>query len=262
MNRHPARLPRLAALLLSLAAPRDARADVIADLSEEYQQVARARGNAAAARWCWTQVLLSILPLARSRRGDRMLATIVSDLRFAARLARRAPIVCVSVIAAMGGGIAAATAIVSVMEGVFFRPLPFTRPGELVQISTVVERFGRAPELNFLDGGDLRSQAASLAELAQYAIEPNTARVDAGAPAQSITVLSAGSDLAPVLDLPIPIGRGFAAADFANGAAPVALLTDRFWRARFGADPSAVGRSINVGSEHTVIVGVLPPSAD
>src|SRR4051794_11934481 len=233
MTRPRVRPPKLAALLLSLAAPRDARADVVADLSEEYQQVARARGNAAAARWCWTQVLLSILPLARSRKGDRVLSTIASDLRFAARLARRAPIVCVCVIAAMGGGIAAATAIVSVMEGVFFRPLPFTRPGELVQVSTVVDRFGRAPEVNFLDAGDLRSQAGSLAGLAEYDAEPGTVRTAADVPALSATVVAAGRDLAAVLDVRTAAGRGFAADDFVTGA-PVALLTDRFWRARFG----------------------------
>jgi putative ABC transport system permease protein len=256
------RPPRIAAALVALSAPRPSRADVVADLQEEYQQVARARGNAAAARWCWTQVLLSIVPLIRSRRGDRVLWTVASDLRFAARLARRAPFVTLSVIAAMGGGIAAATAIASVMEAVFFQPLPFTRPAELVQISTIVERFGRAPEVNYLDAADLRTQAASLKGVAEYDAEPGTARVDADAPALSITVLAAGRDLAAVLDLTAAVGRGFDAADFANGAAPVALLTNRFWRDRFAADPAVVGRTIDVGSSRTRIAGVLPPAAD
>ena len=262
MKTHPPRLPRLAAALLRLAAPRDTRQDVLADLEEEYQQVIRARGRAAAARWCWTQVLLSLAPLARSRAGDRTLAMLASDLRYAWRLARRAPLVTMSVVAAIGGGIAAATAVASVMEGVFFRPLPFTHPDRLVQIGTIIDRFGRAPEVNYLDAGDLRRQASSLAALAEYDVFTGTARVDSDAPAVAITVVSAGRDLAAVLDLVPAAGRGFAAPDFEPGAAGVALLTHRFWRERFGADPGIVGRSIGIGSSRTQIVGVLPSSAD
>ena len=261
MKSAPPRLPRLAAALLALAASRDTRADVVADLEDEYQQLVRARGPSAAARWCWTQVLLSILPLAR-RKGDRMLSTVASDLRYAVRLARRAPLVALSVIAAMAGGIAAATAIVSVMEGVFFRPLPFTRPGELLQISTIVERFGRAPEVNFLDAADLRAQASSLASVAEYDAGPSTARLDPDAPAVAVTVLAAGRDLATVLDLSADVGRNFAASDFVNGAAPVALVTPRFWRERLGGDPAVAGRSIDIGAKRTQIIGVLPAAAD
>jgi len=258
----PPRLPRAAAALLALAAPRDTRDDVLADLEEEYQQVIRARGYGAAVRWCWTQVLLSLVPLVRSRGGARTLAAFASDLRYAGRLARRAPLVTIAIVAAIGGGIAAATAIASVMEGVFFRPLPFPRPDQLVQISTIVERFGRAPELNYLDAGDLRTQASSIAGLAQYDVSAGAARVDADAPAVSITVVSAGRDLAAVLDLVPASGRGFAAPDFEQGAAAVALLTDRFWRERFGSDPGVLGRSIGLGPGRTRIVGVLPPAAD
>ena len=262
MSGPPPRLPRIAAAILALAASRETRADVLSDLEDEYHQVARERGTAAARRWCWTQVALSLVPLVRSRKGDRVITTVASDLRYAARLARRAPLVTLSVIVAIGGGIAAATGIVSVMEGVFLRPLPFSRPGELLQLSTVIERFGRAPEMNYLDAGDLRAQASSLAGVAQYDAGPGTARLDPGAPALSITVVSAGRDLAGLLDLPATTGRSFAASDFANGAAPVALLTDRFWRRRFGGDAGVVGRSIDIGSDRTQIVGVLPPAAN
>src|SRR5205085_1617590 len=230
------------------------------------------RGRRAARRWCWIQVAASLVPLAsrravlarrvRAERGDPMLASFAADLRYSARLARRAPLVTVSVIAAIGGGIAAATAIVSVMEGMFFQRLPFTRPAELVRISTVVERFGRAPEVNYLDANDIRQEAATLAGVAQYDVEPSTARIDADAPAMSVTMLYADPHLGALLDLHPAIGRGFVAADFADRAPAVALVTDRFWRERFGADPAAVGRPIEVGSDRARIVGILPRSAD
>src|SRR6185436_9302834 len=101
-----------------------------------------------------------------------------------------------------------------------------------------------------------------LAIVAEYDAGPGTVRIDGDAPAVPATVLEAGRDLGRLLDLQITSGRGFAADDFVAGAAPVALLTDRFWRARFGADPAAVGRTIDVGSRQARIVGVLPPAAD
>src|SRR6185295_10511957 len=85
-------------------------------------------------------------------------------------------------------------------------------------------------------------------------------RLDPDAPALSITVLSAGRELAGLLDLRATTGRSFAASDFANGVAPVALLTDRFWRRRFGGDAGVIGRSIDIGSDRTQIVGVLAPA--
>jgi predicted permease len=75
-------------------------------------------------------------------------------------------------------------------------------------------------------------------------------------------VLAAGPDLLTVLDLRAAAGRAFAPADFVNGAEPVAPLSDRFWRARFGADPTAVGHGLDIGSTRRRIVGILPPAAD
>ncbi|HEU4926348.1 MAG TPA: hypothetical protein VFT24_04835 [Vicinamibacterales bacterium] len=72
-----------------------------------------------------------------------MLETVITDLPYAARTWRRAPIVTVSVTIAVALGIAATTAIFSVMEAVFLRPLPFPASGQLVRFSTTVGTLGR-----------------------------------------------------------------------------------------------------------------------
>ena len=74
-----------------------------------------------------------------------MLQTTVQDLRYGWRLVRRAPVVTVSVTVAIALGIAACTAIFSVMEAVFLKPLPFPDPDRLVQMSTTLERFEPPP---------------------------------------------------------------------------------------------------------------------
>ncbi|HTI39254.1 MAG TPA: ADOP family duplicated permease [Vicinamibacterales bacterium] len=263
-------LPRIAAALLWLASPPDDRPSVLADFEDAYAEQRHA-GRGAALCWCAIQVALSIPPLLVRRlrvtrtprtQGASMAATFLTDVRYAARLARRAPLVALSTIAAIAGGIAAATAVVSVMESVFLRPLPFARPDELVQLSTIIERFGSAAELNYLDADDIRSQAATLDGVAQYDAGAGTLRVHAGEPAQSVTVLSVDRHLASVLRVAPALGRSFESAEFVDGGPDVVMLTNRFWRERFGGDPAIVGASLEMGSGPAMIVGVLPPAAD
>src|SRR5205814_5639459 len=120
----------------------------------------------------WKQVCPSTWPRIRQRistllsprvtsaRSDghgarlSMLQSSVADLRYAWRVARRAPVVTISVTIAIALGIAATTAIFSVMESVFLRPLPFPAPDRLVRFSTTIRNFGTAPEVNYLDAQD------------------------------------------------------------------------------------------------------------
>ena len=262
MSNAPPRLPRAAAVLLSLAATRDARADVLSDLEEEYQQVARERGRGAAARWCWTQVFLSLAPLLGSRKGDRVFRTIVLDLRYATRLARRAPMVTISLIVAIALGIAASTAIFTVMEAVFLRALPFPDPDRLVQFNTTVRDLGSVPEVNFVDAQDWRSASARFQAIGLYDVEAGIIRLRPGEAPQSATLLSAGAEFVAALGISPLLGRDFQPDEFTYGGAPVVLLGHRFWQSHFGGDRSAVGRTMVVGSVAHEIVGVLPPEGD
>jgi predicted permease len=53
-------------------------------------------------------------------------------------------------------------------------------------------------------------------------------------------------------------GRGFLHEDGVLGSAPVALLSERVWRDRFGGDPKALNRSITLDDQSVRIIGVLP----
>jgi len=96
----------------------------------------------------------------------------------------------------------------------------------------------------------------------QHAVKIRRQEAEPHARSQQLVVVDDARELAGLLDLRATTGRSFAASDFANGAAPVALLTDRFWRRRFGGDAGVIGRSIDIGSDRTQIVGVLPPAAN
>jgi predicted permease len=251
-----------------------------ADLAEEFDDLAATAGTAAARRWYWKQTCLSVAPLVRhrvstlvsslmksvapaERKGRRfMFQSFTTDLRYAWRMGRRAPIVTFSVMLAIALGIAASTAIISVMEGLFLRPLPFPAPDRLVRFSTTVENLGQAPEVNYLDAQDWRAASAHLEAIGLYDVAPGTVRVAEDAPPFAATLMLATADVLPVLGMQPVIGRALLPEEYRFGATRSVMLGYRFWKAHYAGDPSVVGRTLQVGSERHTIVGVLPPEID
>jgi len=272
--------PGLAQALVRLLASAENREFLAADLAEEFDDLAATAGAAAARRWYWKQTCLSAAPLVRhrvstvissrrmsvapARRAGRMLMlqSVIADLRYAWRMSRRAPVVTVSVALAIALGIAASTAIFSVMEGVFLRPLPFPAPDRLVRFSTTVENLGRVPEVNYLDAQDWQAASTRLEAIGLYDVEPGTVRLGDDAPPFSATVMFATAKVIPVLGIQPRIGRVLVPDEYRFGSTPGVMLGYRFWKAHFAGDPSVVGATLQLGAERRTIVGVLAPEAD
>ena len=68
-----------------------------------------------------------------------MLDAILQDLRYALRQWRKSPAFTLTAILTLAFGIAATTAVFSVVEGVLLRPLPFPDPGALVTLGDIIE---------------------------------------------------------------------------------------------------------------------------
>jgi len=277
------RPPRLAQALVRLLPAGEDHAFLAADLAEEFDALAATAGATVARRWYWKQACLSAPPLVRrrvstlisslitppptaapGRREGRtsMLHSSLTDLRYAWRMSRRAPVVTISVIVAIALGIAATTAIFSVMEGVFLRPLPFPAPDRLVRFSTVIENLGSAPEVNFLDARDWRAASTRLESIGLYDVEPGTVRVGDDSPPFSATLMLATEEMLPLLGIRPQVGRALLPDEYRFGAAPGVMLGYKFWKAHFAGDLSAVGRTLQVGAARHTIVGVLPAEAD
>ena len=65
-----------------------------------------------------------------------------------------------------------------------------------------------------------------------------------------------------VLGVQPAMGRTFNADDARNGASPVILLSDAWWRRQFNADPNIIGKAFDINGKQTTIIGVLPRSFD
>jgi predicted permease len=175
---------------------------------------------------------------------------------------RRAPLSSSAVILAMALGVGASTAAMSITESALIRPLPFDRPGELVALHTVAAKFGDVPETNFRDARDLRDRSRTLVAVGLYDAEDVGIRTADDATPIAGVGLAVDAHFQDVLSIHAALGRLFDDSDTQVGAAPAALIADRFWRHQLGLASDIIGRRILVGSQRFTIVGVLPPSAE
>jgi putative ABC transport system permease protein len=196
----------------------------------------------------------------REVRGIRPLEELVGDVRFAFRALRRSPALATAAIVTLALGVGAITAIFSAVNAVMLRPLPFTEPERLVMLwEESADRDWHqadAAPANFLDW---REQVPGLEALAAYAsFSGNVTLLGVGGP-QTLKSASVTGNFFEVLGARPQLGRGFREEETWRSAIPVAVLSDRAWRSRFGADAAVVGRSIELDGRQVQVVGVMLP---
>ena len=123
----------------------------------------------------------------------------------------------------------------------------------------MLRRGGANANFSFIEVQDYRQQASSIEELVEYG-DWQFNVVGQGEPMLAYGGLVT-SNYFKVLNIRAAQGRTLVADDDRAGAAPVAVLTHDFWRDRFGSDPGAVGRVIELSGIATTIVGVLEPGS-
>ena len=156
-------------------------------------------------------------------------------------------------------GIGANCAIFAVVYGVLLKPLPYPDSGRLVSVDhsapgVNIPRTGAAPFLYFT----YREQAKSFAQIGMY--QATSYSVTGLAEPEEIPAVDVTQGVLPTLGVVPLFGRLFTNADDSPGAPPTVILTYAYWQARFGGDPSAVGRMVTFDGRPRQIVGVLPAS--
>ncbi|HEU4629756.1 MAG TPA: ABC transporter permease [Gemmatimonadaceae bacterium] len=204
-----------------------------------------------------------------SRREHRMrtlerLDGLRHDLRIALRRIRRAPGFTAFAVLITGLGVAATTAVFSVMSPLMLRPLPFPEPERLVWIASSSGGGLSAVTSRTSNLRDYRERARSFQALTGYYAffeYESYNLVGAGAPERLVGV-GVAQDFLDVLGVRPLLGRNFVREEGVWGGRPAVILTHGFWVRRFGGDPAIVGRSITLNNVPTEVVGVLPPSFD
>jgi predicted permease len=191
-----------------------------------------------------------------------LFASLVSDLRYAARGLRHAPLFTAVAVLSMAFGIGANTAVFTLIDQVVLRTLPVERPGELVQVSAPnTETFGGGigdgTELSYAMYRDLRDRNTTFTGM--FCKMWWGMHVGYGGRTEQVTGQLVSGTYFPTLGVKPAVGRLFSAADErAIGGHPVAVLGHAYWLARFGGDPTVVGRTLVVNRHPLEIVGVAP----
>ncbi|MGH9468321.1 MAG: ABC transporter permease, partial [Terriglobales bacterium] len=181
------------------------------------------------------------------------------DVIFALRMLRKAPLVSAIAILALALGIGANAAIFTVVHAVLLKRLPYPQPQQLVQVCRQYATGDNEVFVAVANFLDWRSQNTVFAELAAY--DPgNFNLAGAGELPERVGGLRVDTNFLAALGLHPAYGSDFRASDDEPGRPPVALISYALWRSRFGADPSLVGRTVDINSRPVPILGVLPPN--
>ncbi len=194
----------------------------------------------------------------REARTGRFLETRWQDVRYGARVLRKNPAFSLAAILTLALGIGANTAIFSLVYGVLLRPLPYQDGSQLVVLHQLNTR-AASPDIPF-----------SVKELNDYGQQNHT--LEGIVEHHTMVFLLSDSNIAErvqtavvsgnffdVLGVRPLLGRTFVEADDEMNAAPVIVLSYKYWQQHRNGDPAIVGKVFQMNSKPHTVIGVLPP---
>jgi putative ABC transport system permease protein len=202
----------------------------------------------------------------RDTRRVAFLSHAVQDLRYGVRMLRKHPGFAATTILTVALGIAATTAIFSIVYGVVLRPLPFGEPGRLAGIycANLKSGFTRMSVSGALHR-DWRDRQHAFEEIA---ITRNVANFNITGAQEPERVLGArvSSNLFRVLGVQPLLGRTFrdgedriSLDDAGRAPIDIVILSHGLWQRRFGGDPNVLGAKLLLSGQPHTIVGVMGP---
>ena len=184
---------------------------------------------------------------------------LLGELRNAARSLARVPGMTLSAVLCVSLGVGGATAVASAISRALLQPLPMRDAGRLVAVHRITPQsgpHGTWPE-SPANYADLARDSRTVNSLA--AVTFGTALVNLGAETVQASQLFVTGNLFPMLGVTAEVGRLITPVDDRLDAPLAAMLSDEFWRAKFHADQSIIGRTVDIDGTPTTIVGVTPP---
>jgi predicted permease len=179
------------------------------------------------------------------------------DLSYALRGLRKNPVFTATAVLSLALGIGANTAIFSLIDALLLRSLPVRAPQELVQL-TMLGRTGQPHEsFSYPLVQALAAHSEIFSGLCGFSA---TSTFTVGAPGSLEPTPGAWvtGEYYETLGIFPAAGRLLTRDDDRPGAVPVAVITDGYWKRKFGRDPGAIGQPILIAGKPVIIAGVTP----
>ena len=181
---------------------------------------------------------------------------MLNDLRFALRQLIKSPGFTFVGVATLALGIAANTAIFSVVDAVLLHPLPYPEADQIVTMSQTVRSTGVSTEdaspANFLDWQAQNSVFSAMACGRGW-----QANLSGGEEPERIPAAMVSSQFFSLFGARPVLGRTLGPNDAKPGSSHVVVLSEKLWARWFGSDPGVVGRDLLLDGEKFSIVGVV-----
>jgi predicted permease len=188
----------------------------------------------------------------RDARGTRWVEEAWHDVRHALKLLAHQKRFTAALILTMALGIGANTAVTAAIDEILWRPLTVPNADRIISVFEFDRSLSRYQEMSLPDIQDF-GRASTLQAVAGYWRRPMRATFDHRIETVSGEVVTPG--YFQVLAAPFVIGRPLS-SDGEHPSAPVAVISERLWRARFGAAPNVIGQTLRLEAHNVPIVGV------
>jgi predicted permease len=177
------------------------------------------------------------------------------DLRYARRSLARTPGFAVTAVLVTALGIGANTAVFSLTDQVFLRPLPYVDADRLVKVWENVPGYTRM-ETSAPNFRDWRRMSMSFSTIGAFTgLAMNLVGATEPKRLEGATV---GADVIRMLGVPPQIGRIFTDDDDKAGAPQTVILSYALWRSEFGGRADVLGTRVRLDDAEHVVIGVMP----
>ena len=186
---------------------------------------------------------------------------MLKDIRFASRQLVKQPAFTSIAVVTIALAIGATTAVLSLVNGLMVRPLPYREPQQLVLLlqhfkSQNLERIPVSPP----EFKDYEARAHSFEKLGAFRYTNfNLAGEDRPERISGATVTA---DVLPLLGVSPIRGRFFQPEECSLGRDDVVIISARLWQRRFNSDPQIIGTKLLLNGKNFTVVGVMPASFD
>src|SRR6266704_1003963 len=183
----------------------------------------------------------------------------LANLKSAFRFIRKAPSFSIIVIVTLALGIGANSAVFSAIDAILLRSLPFPNGDQLMELRQYNPKM-KSPRdcLAPVRLEDWNRMNSTFQAITGYYSEDNSET--SGALPEKVTQAFVAPRFLQVWGVSPALGRDFNSEEEHFGGPNAILISDRFWRRRFGADPNALGKKLRINGYPSSIVGVMPAS--
>src|SRR5262245_883056 len=186
-----------------------------------------------------------------------IMETLLRNVRYAFRVLRRSPGFTITAVTTLAVAIGANSAVFSAIDAVLLRSLPFPDADRLVALNEVRQRstVTNIAPVRVEEWNQLNSTFEAITGYYTEDVSDTTAQVP-----ERVRRANVAPRFMQVWSVPPALGRGFTGADHQPGAAPVIVVSHRYWQRRLGADPNVLQRRVRIVEQSYAIVGVMPDS--